>query len=178
MGFHNFQLSPSVQGISPTETPLPIPLFEKRFFRTRAGAGRGFAGFLRFRPPLPRHSLFAALVNLLVTADAQALQVVLIMGATISQRFDVMHQLGRSEFALTLALFTERMAADVAVPYLSPNLIVSLVVIIATSKMFVVLLHHLSVLFAVTAFVVCQPWAATEPAGALWFHGHGIHLRP
>ena len=138
------------------------------------GASWAFRDFDR---PCPSVT-FAALVNLLVAADAQALQIALIMSATISQRFDVMHQLCLGESSLTLTPFTKRMAADVAVSYLPPILIVSLVVVIATGEVLVVLLHHLSVLFAVTAFVVCQPWAATEPAGALWFHWHRIHLRP
>ena len=88
-----------------------------------------------------------------MTADAQALQVTLVMSAAICQRFDVMHQLGRSEFALTLTLFTERMAADVAVSYPAPVLIVSLVVVVATGKVLVVSLHHLPMVFAVAALV-------------------------
>jgi len=133
--------------------------------------------FRDFDRPCPSVT-FAALVNLLVTADAQALQIALIMSAAICQRFDVMHQLGLAELSLTLTPFTKRMAADVAVSYLPPILIVSLVVVIATGEVLVVLLHHLSVLFAVTAFVVCQPWATTIPTWTLWFHWHRIHLRP
>lgn len=107
-----------------------------------------------------------------MTADAQALQVVLVMSAAICQRFDVMHQLGRSEFTLTLTLFTERMAADVAVSYPAPVLIVPLVVVVATGEVLVVPFHHLAVLFTVAAFVVCQLWAATIPTGSLWFSWH------
>ena len=117
-------------------------------------------------------------MNLLVTADAQALQIALIMSATISQRFDVMHQLGLAESSLTLTPFTKRMAADVAVPYLSPNLIVPLVVVVTTGKVLVVPLHHLPMVFAVAALVVSQLWATTIPTWTLWFHWHRIHLRP
>ena len=117
-------------------------------------------------------------MNLLVAADAQALQVALIMSAAICQRFDVMHQLGCGKSALALAPFTKRMAADVAVPNPAPVLIVPLVVVVATGKVLVVPLHHLSVFFAVTALVVSQLWAATEPAWSFRFHWHEIHLRP
>ena len=119
-----------------------------------------------------------ALVNLLVTADAQALQIALIMSAAGSQRFDMMNQLGLAESSLTLTPFTKRMAADVAVPYLSPNLIVSFVLVIATSKVFVVSFHKFPMVFAVATLVVSQLWAATIPTWALWFHWHKIHLRP
>jgi len=107
-----------------------------------------------------------------MTADAQTLQVALIMSAAGSQRFDMMHQLGLGESALTLASLTKRMAADVAVPYLSPVLIVPLVVVVATGEVLVVPFHHLAVVFAVAAFVVCQLWAATIPTGSLWFSWH------
>ena len=107
-----------------------------------------------------------------MTADAQALQVALVMSAAICQRFDVMHQSGLGKSSLTLTPFTKRMAADVAVSYPAPVLIVSLVVVVATGKVLVVLLHHLPVVFAVTAFVVYQLWAATIPTGSLWSSWH------
>ena len=93
------------------------------------------------------------MVNLLMTADAQALQVALVMSAAICQRFDVMHQLCLGESSLTLTPFTKRMAADVAVSNLTPVLIVSLVVVVATGKVLVVSLHHLPMVFAVAALV-------------------------
>lgn len=132
----------------------------------------GLRGLLEISTAPAPSVTFAALVNLLVTADAQALQIALIMSAAVSQRFDMMHQLGLAESSLTLTPFTKRMAADVAVPYLSPNPIVSLVVVVATGEVLVVPLHHLAVVFAVTAFVVCQLWAATIPTGSLWFSWH------
>lgn len=107
-----------------------------------------------------------------MTADAQALQIALIMSATICQWFDVMHQSGLGESSMTLTPFTKRMAADVAVSNLTPVLIVPLVVVVATDEVLVVLLHHLAVVFAVTAFVVYQLWAATIPTGSLWFSWH------
>ena len=111
-----------------------------------------------------------------MTADAQALQVALVMSAAICQRFDVMHQSGLGESSLTLTPFTKWTATDVAVSYLPPILIVSLVMFVATSKVLVVLLHHLPVVFAVTAFVVGQLWATAVSARSLGFHGHGIPL--
>ena len=107
-----------------------------------------------------------------MTDDAQALQVALVMSAAICQRFDVMHQSGLGKSSLTLTPFTKRMAADVAVPNLTPVLIVPLVVVVATGEVLVVPFHHLAVVFAVTAFVVCQLWAATIPTGSLWFSWH------
>ena len=91
-----------------------------------------------------------------MTADAQALQVALVMSAAICQWSDMMHQLGLGESALTLTPFTKRMAADVAVPNPSPTLIVSLVVVIATGEVLVVLFHHLAVLFTVAALTMAS----------------------
>ena len=107
-----------------------------------------------------------------MAANAKALQIVLIMSAAICQRFDVMHQLCLGESSLTLTPFTKRMAADVAVSNLTPVLIVPLVVVVATGEVLVVPFHHLAMVFAVTAFVVCQLWAATIPTGSLWFSWH------
>jgi len=55
-----------------------------------------------------------------MTADAQALQVALVMSAAICQRFDVMHQSGLGKSSLTLTPFTKRMAADVAYRQTAP----------------------------------------------------------
>ena len=113
----------------------------------------GLRGLLEISTAPAPSLTFAALVNLLMTADAQALQVALIMSAAGSQRFDMMHQLGLGESALTLASLTKRMAADVAVPYLSPVLIVPLVVVVATGEVLVVPFHHLLMVFEVAALV-------------------------
>lgn len=83
-----------------------------------------------------------------------------------------MHQLSGLEPALALASFTKRMAVYVAVPNLSPGFVITLVVVITTSKMLVVLLHHLPVVFAITALMVGQLRATTVSAWALWFHWH------
>ena len=112
------------------------------------------------------------MVDFFMAANAKALQIVLIMSAAICQRFDVMHQLCLGESSLTLTPFTKRMAADVAVSNLTPVLIVPLVVVVATGEVLVVPFHHLAMVFAVTAFVVCQLWAATIPTGSLWFSWH------
>lgn len=124
--------------------------------------------------------LFAlfSLVNPFMAGHTQALQILLGIGAARRDWLLVMHQFCHHILPMLLAYLANGVAADVSVPDLSPTAAVPLVLVIATGEVLVVLLHHLSVLFAVTAFVVCQPWAATEPAGALWFHGHGIHLRP
>ena len=132
----------------------------------------GLRGLLEISTAPAPSLTFAALVNLLMAADAKALQVTLIMSAAVRQRFDMMHQLGLGESALTLTPFTKRMAADVAVPNPSPTLIVPLVVVVATGEVLVVPFHHLAVVFTVAAFVVCQLWAATIPTGSLWFSWH------
>jgi len=107
-----------------------------------------------------------------MAADAQALQIALIMGATICQGQNMMNQLCCFVPAVALAQLTKRMTTDVPVPNPSPTLIVPLVVVVATGEVLVVPFHHLAMVFAVTAFVVCQLWAATIPTGSLWFSWH------
>lgn len=124
-----------------------------------------------FQRRLPS-AVFFSLVNLLMATDAQALQVALFMGATLCQWLDMMHQLGLGEPTLTLTPLTHRVAGNVAVPNPTPSLIIPLVVIVATGKVVVMPLHHLPMVFAVTALVVGQLWAATVSAWSLRFHGH------
>ena len=111
-----------------------------------------------------------------MTADAKALQIALIMGATICQGQNMMNQLCCFVLAVALAQLTKRMTTDVPVPNPSPLLIVPLVMVIATGKVFVVLLHHLPMVFAVAALVVSQLWASAVSARAFRFHWHGLHL--
>lgn len=66
------------------------------------GASRAFRDFDRPYPSVT----FAALVNLLVTADAQALQIVLIMSAAICQGQNMMNQLCCFVLAVALAQLT------------------------------------------------------------------------
>ena len=111
-----------------------------------------------------------------MTANAQALQIAFVMGATICQGQNMMHQLCRLVPSFALTHLAERMAADVPVPNPSPPLIVAFVMVIATGKVLVVVLHQFAVIFAVTALVVGQLWTAWVSAWTLWFHGHWLHL--
>ena len=114
--------------------------------------------------PAPSVYPAAPLVNLLMTADAQALQIIFIVSAAVSQGQNVMDKLCCFVPAVALAQLTKGMAADVPVPNSSPPLIVTLVVVIATGKMLVVVLHQLAVAFAIAALVVGQLWAALVSA--------------
>ena len=124
--------------------------------------------------------LFAlfSLVNPFIAGHAQTLQILLGIGAARRDWLLVMHQFCHHILPMLLTYLAKGVAADVSVPDLSPTAAVPLVLVIATGKVLVVTFHHLLVIFTVAALMVSQPWAATEPAGALWFHGHGIHLRP
>ena len=115
-------------------------------------------------------------MNLLMAADAKALQVAFVMGAAICQGQNMMNQLCCFVLAVALAQLTKRMTTDVPVPNPSPPLIVAFVMVIATGKFLVVPFHHLAVVFAVTALLVGQLWAAAVSTWPLWFHGHGLHL--
>jgi len=111
-----------------------------------------------------------------MAADAQALQIAFVMSATFCQGQDVVNKLCRFVPSFALAYLAKRMAADVPVPNPSPPLIVAFVMVVATGKVLVVVLHQLAVVFAVAALVVGQLWAALVSAWPLWFHGHWFHL--
>ena len=66
----------------------------------------------------------------------------------------MMHQLGYLEPTLALASFTKRMTIYVAVSNLSPGFVITLVMVVATGKVLVVVLHHFPVVFAITALMV------------------------
>lgn len=126
--------------------------------------------------PAPSVNPATPLVNLLMAADAQALQIALIMGATICQGQNMMNQLCCFVLAVALAQLTKRMTTDVPVPNPSPPLIVAFVMVIATGKFLVMPFHHLAMVFAVAALMVSQFWTAAVSARALLFHWHGLHL--
>ena len=111
-----------------------------------------------------------------MAADAQALQIIFIVSAAVSQWQNVVNKLCCLVPSLALTQLAKRMAADVPVPNLSPPLIVAFVMIVATGKMLVVILHQLAVVFAVATLMVGQLWAALVSAWTLWFHRHWLHL--
>ena len=113
-----------------------------------------------------------------MAGHAQTLQILIVIGAARRDWLLVMHQRCQHILPMFLAYLANGVAADVSVPDLSPTAAVPLVLVIATGKVLVMLLHHLTMVFAVAALVVSQLWTATITTWALWFHGHVIHLRP
>ena len=111
-----------------------------------------------------------------MAADAQALQIIFIVSAAVSQWQNVVNKLCCLVPSLALAHLAKRMVADVPVPNSSPPLIITFVMVVATGKVLVVVLHQLAVVFAVAALVVSQLWAALVSAWPRRFHGHWFHL--
>ena len=126
--------------------------------------------------PCPSVNPAAALMNLLMAADAKALQVAFVMGAAICQGQNMMNQLCCFVLTVALAQLTKWMTTDVPVPNPSPPLIVAFMMVVATGKFLVVPFHHLAMVFAVAALMVSQFWTAAVSAWSLWFHWHGLHL--
>ena len=137
----------------------------------RGGCGRDLAR------PWGLFALFS-LVNPFMAGHAQTLQILLGIGAARRDWLLVMHQFCHHILPMLLAYLAKGVTADVSVPDLSPVSTVSLMLVIATGKVFVVPLHHLPMVVTVAALVVSQLWTATIPTWALWFHWHRIHLRP
>ena len=117
-----------------------------------------------FDRPCPSVYPAVPLVNLLMAADAQALQIIFIVSAAVSQWQNVVNKLCCLVPSLALAHLAKRMVADVPVPNSSPPLIITFVMVVATGKVLVVVLHQLAVVFAVAALVVGQLWAALVSA--------------
>ena len=115
-------------------------------------------------------------MNPLMAGHAQTLQVFFAVGTTSGDGLLVMHQLCHHILPMLLTQLAERVTVDVSIPDLTPSFAVSLMLIVATGKMLVMLLHKLSVVFAVTALVVGQIWAAAVSARPLRFRWHRIHL--
>lgn len=112
----------------------------------------------------------------LMAGHAQTLQVFLAVGTTSGDGLLVMHQLCHHILPMLLAQLAERVTIDVSIPDLTPSFAVSLMLIVATSKVLIVLLHQLSMVFTVTTLVFGQLWAAAVSARSLRFHGHWLHL--
>ena len=115
-------------------------------------------------------------MNPLMAGHAQTLQVFFAVGTTSGDGLLVMHQLCHHILPMLLTQLAERVTVDVSIPDLTPSFAVSLMLIVATDKVLVVLLHQFSMVFAVTTLVVGQFWAALVSTRPLRFHGHWGHL--
>ena len=85
---------------------------------------------------------------------AQTLQILLGIATARRDWLLVMHQFCHHILPMLLTYLTKGVTADVSVPDLSPVSTVSLVLVIATSKVLVVPFHHLPMVFTVAALVV------------------------
>ena len=111
-------------------------------------------------------------MNFLVTANAERHEIALVMRAAIAKRLDVMHKRRRNETSVRSAHLAQRFSCQVSVANLSPRASVPLVLPVAASEAFVVLLHRLLVLLAVAALAVRQIGTACHAAGAFRFPRH------
>ena len=89
-----------------------------------------------------------------MTPNAKTHQVAFIVRAAVRQRDFVMNKRCHCRFLFGEALLAKRMSLDVFIAYLFPRSAVAFAVIVASGEVFVVLLHMLSVLFAVAALMV------------------------
>lgn len=90
-------------------------------------------------------------MNDLVTGKAQAHQVAFIVGTALGERFPMVNQHGGSVSSFTQTLFAQRVSLDVAVAYLLPCAVITLVAVIAAGELVVVAVHQLCVFLAVNS---------------------------
>lgn len=107
-----------------------------------------------------------------MTRLAQRHEIVHVVGAALTKRENVVYLLGRSQLAMLLALFAERVCFDKAVAYSFPSTTVTLVCLRLTLEMIVVIVHLLLVLGAVKT--ARQLRTAGVLARALWFLWHDV----
>ena len=103
---------------------------------------------------------------------AQRHQIICVVGATVTEREDVMHFLGGCQFALLLTFFTQRMRLDVAVTDPFPSPAIAFVGLRLALKMIVMAYCLPLMLGAIKA--VGQLGAAGILARSLWFLWHGF----
>ena len=111
-------------------------------------------------------------MNLFVARYAERHEIALVMRAAIAKRLDVMHKRRRNETSVRSAHLAQRFSCQVSVANLSPRASVPLVLPVAASEAFVVLLHRLLVLLAVAALLVCEIGTACHAARAFRFPRH------
>ena len=107
-----------------------------------------------------------------MTANAKRHEIALVMRAAIAKRLDVMHERRRHEAPVLSAHLTQRLSCQMPVANLSPHTAVPLVLFVAASESFVVPLHRLLMLLAVTALAVRQVGTAAVAARTFRFPRH------
>ena len=130
------------------------------------------ARFWRFYLPRGLGISSASLMNPLMTRHAKRHEIALVMRAAIAERLDVMHERRRHKASVRSAHLTQRLSCQMTVANLSPRASVPLVLPVATSEAFVVSLHRLLVLLAVTALAVREIGTACHAARAFRFPRH------
>ena len=130
------------------------------------------ARFWRFYLPRGLGISSASLMNPLMTRHAKRHEIVLVMRTAIAERLDVMHERRRDEVSVRSAHLTQRFSCQMPVANPAPHTAVSLVLPVAASEAFVVLLHRLLVLLAVAALPVREIGTAAVAARTLRFPRH------
>ena len=130
------------------------------------------ARFWRFDRPRGLDVSSASLMNLFVARHTQRHEIALIMRAATAERLDVMHKRRRNETSVRSAHLAQRFSCQMSVANLSPHTAIPLVLPVAASEAFVVLLHRLLVLLAVAALAVRQIGTACHAARAFRFPRH------
>ena len=111
-------------------------------------------------------------MNPFVARHTERHEIPLVMRTAIAERLDVMHERRRHKASVLSAHLTQRFSCQVSVANLSPRASVPLVLPVATSEAFVVSLHRLLVLLAVTALAVREIGTACHAARAFRFPRH------
>ena len=103
-------------------------------------------------------------MNPLMTRGAERHQVALIVRAAVGERSNMMHECRENISTLLFALLAERIPRQMSVTNPAPYAAIPLVLIVATGKMLVMLLHDFLVRLTVAALSVRQVRAARHAA--------------
>ena len=106
-----------------------------------------------------------------VAGFAKSYEVALLVASAFGERKDVVYLFGRSELALLLTLFTERMRLDVAVTDSFPSTTISFVGSGVTFVLIVMFVHSFLMLGTVL-LAFSKPTAAGISTGTFRFVGH------
>ena len=111
-------------------------------------------------------------MNPLMTRYAERHQIVLIMCAAVSKRFDMMDERCANVSALLFAHLTERIPRQMSVTNPAPYAAIPLVLIVATSEVVIMSLHRFLVLLAVATLSVCKIRTSCHAAGTFRLSRH------
>jgi hypothetical protein len=100
-------------------------------------------------------------------------EVALLIAATLRERANVVHLLGRGKPTLFLALLTERMRLDVAVTDALPGTTIPFVGS-GVAFVLVVLFCHNLLMLGTVLLALGKPTAAGVGTGTFWFVWHGF----